>query len=221
MGRGLRLAAACAVALLFAAPASAAAKPAILRPHSWVWPASGIISTPFGHTDIGWHPGIDIASLRSLDVRAATPGVVTATGFTAGFDGYGNIVFVDAGSGVQVLYAHLAAVHARIGEHVVPGQFLGIAGCTGSCTGTHLHFEVRVDGTAVNPMPFLPGGIPTAPAGPSMARRLEATHVVRTLFAHLPRVHVSRWLWPQTHTQAHAVARRDRHRRVLASFGRP
>ena len=197
MGRVLRLAAACAVALWFAAPAFA--RPGVLRAHSWVWPASGVISTPFGHTDIGWHPGIDLASLRSLDVRAATAGVVTATGYTTGFEGYGNIVLVDAGSGVQVLYAHLAAVHTRIGRDVVPGQLLGIAGCTGSCTGTHLHFEVRLDGTAVNPLPFLPGGIPVAPAGPLMARRVEATHVVRTLFAHLPRVHVSRWLWPRGH----------------------
>jgi murein DD-endopeptidase MepM/ murein hydrolase activator NlpD len=188
----MRFAAAFAVALLVAAPASA--KSTVARSHSWMWPASGTITTPFGNTDMGWHPGIDIGMLRSLDVRAAAPGVVTATGYATGFEGYGNIVLVDLGSGVQALYAHLSVVRSRLGEHVVPGELLGIAGCTGSCTGTHLHFEVRLDGTAVNPLRFLPAGIPVAPAGPSYARRIEEAHAARTMLAHVAGVQLTRWL---------------------------
>lgn len=179
--RGPVFAAVCAVALLVVP--LAAARPSILRPHSFVWPASGRITRWFGLDDMGFHPGVDIGSLRSPDIRAAVPGVVTAVGYTTGFEGYGNIVFVDVGSGVQTLYAHLSRLHAHVGEHVVAGQLLGIAGCTGICTGTHLHFEVRIDGKAVNPLPFLPGGIPTAPPGPGAARMLEAAHAVRTLLA--------------------------------------
>jgi hypothetical protein len=215
MGRGTWLAAACAVALCLAAPA--AARPSVLRSHSFVWPATGTITTPFGETDMGFHPGIDIGMLRSLDVRAAAPGVVTAVGYTTGFEGYGNIVLVDGGAGLQVLYAHLSQLRSRVGERVVPGELLGIAGCTGSCTGTHLHFEVRLDGTAVNPLRFLPGGLPVAPAGAAFAWRLEAALAARALLAHLPVARFSSWLDPQRGL----VERPDRDVRVLASAGRP
>lgn len=168
----------------------------MLRSHWFVWPASGTITTPFGNTDMGWHPGVDIGMLRSLDIRAAAPGVVTATGYTTGFEGYGNIVLVDVGSGLQTLYAHLSRVGARVGEHVVPGELLGIAGCTGSCTGTHLHFEVRLNGKAVDPFQFLPGGLPAAPPDPASAVRLEAARTARTLFARVTQFHLATWLGP-------------------------
>ena len=205
MGRGRWLAAACVVALFFAAPAMAHRSAS--RSHWFVWPATGTITTPFGNTDMGWHPGIDIGMLRSLDVRAAARGVITATGYTTGFEGYGNIVLVDVGGGLQTLYAHLSQVRSHIGEHVVPGELLGIAGCTGSCTGTHLHFEVRLNGTAVNPMRFLPGVTPAAPAGPAVARRLVVAHAVRALFAHVPGASVARWLAPPLHARPHSLLR--------------
>jgi hypothetical protein len=194
MGRGRWLAAACVVALFFAA--SATAHRSSPRSHWFVWPATGTITTPFGPTDMGFHPGIDIGMLRSLDIRAAASGVVTATGYTTGFEGYGNIVLVNVGGGLQTLYAHLSRVRSHIGEHVVPGELLGIAGCTGSCTGTHLHFEVRLGGTAVDPMRFLPGIIPAAPSGPAVARRQEVARAVRVLFAHVPGPRIPRWLAP-------------------------
>lgn len=216
MGRGTRLAAACVVALCLAAPA--AARSSVLRPHSFVWPVTGTITTPFGVVSYnGFHPGIDIGMLRSLDVRAAAPGVVTATGYTTGFEGYGNIVLVNAGAGLQVLYAHLSRVHAHVGEHLVPGELLGIAGCTGSCTGTHLHFEVRLGGTAVDPMRFLSGGSPVSPAGPGFARRLEVAHAARSLLAHVPAARVSDWLKPHLHRARQHAIRRERRFRVLAS----
>ncbi len=116
-----------------------------------VWPAQGVITSPFGRDGYRWHPGIDIGSLRSLTVRAAQGGVVEQVGEPAGFEGYGNIVEVKSGP-YDELYAHLASWHVDVGQVVKAGQPIAIAGCTGSCTGTHLHFEVRYQGEAVSPL---------------------------------------------------------------------
>ena len=134
---------------------------------SLVWPASGTITRGFGYDPVmgGFHPGIDIGSLRSLDVRAAGPGVVEATGYAAGFDGYGNVVLVDLGSGLEALYAHLESVRVHVGDTVSTGELLGQAGCTGYCTGTHLHFELRDDGVAFDPSPLLAATIPGPEGG--------------------------------------------------------
>jgi murein DD-endopeptidase MepM/ murein hydrolase activator NlpD len=118
------------------------------------WPASGTVTSPFGDDGGRWHPGLDIGILRSLTVQAAQPGRVIAVGPQTGFEGYGNVVEVALGDGYVALYAHLADWRVRAGEQVVAGQRLGSAGCTGSCTGTHLHFELRHDGEPVNPLRF-------------------------------------------------------------------
>jgi murein DD-endopeptidase MepM/ murein hydrolase activator NlpD len=68
--------------------------------------------------------------------------------------GYGNIVVIDHGNGLSTAYAHLSAIWAG-GGGVSQGQGIGAVGCTGSCTGPHLHFEVRVNGAAVDPMGYL------------------------------------------------------------------
>jgi murein DD-endopeptidase MepM/ murein hydrolase activator NlpD len=112
------------------------------------WPARGTITTPF---EAGGHPGIDIGTLRSLDVRAAASGRVLLVGEQPGYDGYGNIVLVDIGGGYENLYAHLSRYRVRRGEEVAADERLGTAGCTGWCTGTHLHFELRLHGTPVDP----------------------------------------------------------------------
>jgi murein DD-endopeptidase MepM/ murein hydrolase activator NlpD len=127
-----------------------------------IWPASGVETRGFGYDPTMGedHPGIDIGTLRSLDVRAAGPGRVVAVGYASGFEGYGNIVLVDMGFGIEALYAHLSEVGVEVGEAVAAGQELGLAGCTGWCTGTHLHFELRDDGTPFDPSPLLPATIP-------------------------------------------------------------
>jgi murein DD-endopeptidase MepM/ murein hydrolase activator NlpD len=158
VGRVLRLAAAAAAALVCAAPAAAHTDSG--SGLALEWPASGTITRGFGYDGPEWHPGIDIGSLRSLDVIAAAPGVVEAVGYADGFNGYGDVVLVDMGHGLEALYAHLAAVGVRVGETVVPGERLGEAGCTGYCTGTHLHFEVRERGQAFDPASLLPATIP-------------------------------------------------------------
>jgi murein DD-endopeptidase MepM/ murein hydrolase activator NlpD len=95
--------------------------------------------------------------LRSLEVRAAAPGTVTEVGWPQGYEGYGEVVAVDVGSGYATLYAHLSRSLVHTGDRVEEGQLLGIAGCTGWCTGTHLHFEFREAGVAVDPTLLLVG----------------------------------------------------------------
>ena len=163
MGRLLRLGGAYVVALAFASPAFAHTDGG--RQLALQWPASGTITRPFGPDAWGFHPGIDIGELRSLDVRAAAPGVVEVVGYATGFEGYGAIVLVDLGGGFQALYAHLAHPLVAVGDAVSTGDQLGIAGCTGFCTGTHLHFELREDGTPFDPLPLLPATIPPPEGG--------------------------------------------------------
>jgi murein DD-endopeptidase MepM/ murein hydrolase activator NlpD len=117
-----------------------------------VWPAEGTITTPFVLAGALRHPGIDIGILRSLDVRAAVAGRVLLVGQPKGYEGYGNVVVVQSHRGYEELYAHLSSFDVHPGERLVPGKAVGIAGCTGWCTGTHLHFEVRHDGVAVSPL---------------------------------------------------------------------
>src|SRR4051812_1668645 len=131
-----------------------------------VMPAQGTITSPFGHDGARWHPGIDIGILRSLTVRAAVPGRVVHVGYVRGYEGYGNVVVVRS-RGYQEVYAHLAAWRVRLGQFVMPGQRIATAGCTGWCTGTHLHFEVHRHGKAVSPFATLLRPF----AGPAIVRQ--------------------------------------------------
>ena len=160
MGRAWRLAAAVAVALVCVAPAWGMPDGGVGV--SLIWPAEGVVTRGFGwDPTMGEdHPGIDIGSLRSPAVRASGAGVVEAVGYAPGFEGYGNVVLVDMGSGIEALYAHLWSYRLAVGDVVFPGELLGIAGCTGYCTGTHLHFELREGGTAFDPAPLLPTKAP-------------------------------------------------------------
>jgi murein DD-endopeptidase MepM/ murein hydrolase activator NlpD len=143
------------LALLIAAAVIAAPLPTTPThpPATLEWPAQGTVTTPFG---LGGHPGIDIGILRSLTVRAAATGRVTLVGRATGYEGYGNVVVVSIGDRYSNLYAHLATIGVRRGEIVTAGEPLGVAGCTGWCTGTHLHFELRLHGIPVDParIPF-------------------------------------------------------------------
>ncbi len=141
--------------LLLAWPAGAFAHTDGLRQLDFSWPADGTVTSPFGQDGARWHPGLDIGILRSLDVTAAAPGLVTRVGEQPGYEGYGRIVEVNAGDGYSLLYAHLAAAGVRVGDYVTAGENIATAGCTGWCTGTHLHFELRARGRPISPLPFL------------------------------------------------------------------
>jgi murein DD-endopeptidase MepM/ murein hydrolase activator NlpD len=151
-----------AVCALFAAallvPSVAAARLEAGPGLSFLWPADGVVTSPFGLRTGEFHPGVDIGILRSLAVRSASAGRVVAAGEPAGYEGYGNVVVVSLGGGLTLVYAHLAAPLVHTGEFVLPGSTIGIAGCTGWCTGTHLHFELRDRGRPIDPLGFLPLG---------------------------------------------------------------
>jgi murein DD-endopeptidase MepM/ murein hydrolase activator NlpD len=151
----LRSALAVLVTSLVVAP-SASARPDAGARLQLVWPASGTVTARFGE----WrgshrHDGIDIGMLRTLRLRAVAAGVVRQTGHLAGYAGYGNVVVLDLPGPYTALYAHLSSVRVKPGQRVRMGQRLGLAGCTGSCSGTHLHFEVKRRGAPVDPLAFL------------------------------------------------------------------
>jgi murein DD-endopeptidase MepM/ murein hydrolase activator NlpD len=106
---------------------------------------------PF-HVGGAMHAGVDMAGALGSPIYAAASGVVLKAGVQGG---YGNCVEIDHGRGMTTRYGHLASIDVREGQKLNQGDVLGGMGSTGRSTGTHLHFEVRVDGQAVNPMPFL------------------------------------------------------------------
>jgi murein DD-endopeptidase MepM/ murein hydrolase activator NlpD len=125
-----------------------------LEPLTLAWPADGTVNDGYGPRWGRMHWGIDIGILEALDVRAAASGTVTASGWLTGYEGYGNVVTVDSGSGYSTLYAHLSSSQVVPGQWVDEGDPIGQAGCTGSCTGTHLHFELRRDNVPIDPAPY-------------------------------------------------------------------
>lgn len=117
------------------------------------WPMDlGRISSWFGRRGRDWHTGVDIAAPTGTPARAADRGVVVLAGW---YGAYGRTVMVDHGGGrLMTLYGHLSRVAVRVGQSVEKGQVIGYVGCTGRCTGPHLHFEVRENGRPVNPLRF-------------------------------------------------------------------
>ncbi len=143
------------LASLAVAPA-ASARPDDAARLQMVWPASGTVTARFGE----WrgshrHAGIDIGMLRSLRVRSVLAGTVEQAGYVPGYEGYGQVVRLDLAGPYTALYAHLSSMQVTPGQRVRKGQRLGLAGCTGSCSGTHLHFELARDGVPIDPLRFL------------------------------------------------------------------
>jgi len=129
-----------------AAPSSA--------PGALLWPVSGPITSPFGMRWGSLHPGIDIGVPTGTPIHAAAAGKVLWCGWMSG---YGNLVMLDHGGGIATLYGHQSRVAVACGDDVAAGQVIGYSGCTGFCTGPHVHFEVRVNGTPVDPLGYLGG----------------------------------------------------------------
>jgi murein DD-endopeptidase MepM/ murein hydrolase activator NlpD len=114
-------------------------------------PVSGSIVSGFGPRGRGYHYGVDISGATGTPIRAARDG--TVVGLSCGA-GYGICSIVDHGGGVSTLYAHMSR-KAVPGGHVNKGQVIGYVGCTGHCSGPHLHFEVRINGRPRNPRQYL------------------------------------------------------------------
>jgi murein DD-endopeptidase MepM/ murein hydrolase activator NlpD len=118
-----------------------------------IWPVSGPITSPFGPRWGSFHPGIDIGAPTGTPIHAAAAGTVLWCGWESG---YGNLVVIDHHNGIATAYGHQSRIDVSCNQDVSQGQVIGLVGCTGFCTGPHLHFEVRVNGTPVDPLGYLP-----------------------------------------------------------------
>jgi murein DD-endopeptidase MepM/ murein hydrolase activator NlpD len=117
----------------------------------WPWPVSGILTSPFGMRDGRQHAGVDIAAPTGTPIHAVIPGTIS---FVGQMDGYGNIVIVEHANGLHTRYAHMSRFGGfAVGDHVDHVDTIGFVGCTGHCSGPHVHFEVR---TAPNDVPHDP-----------------------------------------------------------------
>ena len=112
-------------------------------------PVSGIITSEFGGRWGTVHKGLDIGAAEGTPIKAAAGGTVTFSGWNNG--GYGNLVIISHGNGVETYYAHCSSVNVKAGQSVSQGQLISRVGNTGNSFGAHLHFEVRVNGVAQNP----------------------------------------------------------------------
>lgn len=124
---------------------------------SFVWPTTGRISSYFGGRTLygvyDYHSGLDVASSYGTNIVAADGGTVTFAGWRSS---YGNMVIITHDNGWQTYYAHCSSLLVSSGAKVYRGQSIAKMGSTGNSTGNHLHFEVRINGTAVNPLSYLP-----------------------------------------------------------------
>jgi len=116
-----------------------------------IWPVSGPVVSPFGMRWGRLHAGIDIGAGYGTPIHASASGTVIFAGWMGG---YGNFVIIDHGGGISTGYAHQSSI-AVGGGSVSQGQVIGYVGCTGHCFGPHLHFEVRINGTPVDPLGYL------------------------------------------------------------------
>jgi murein DD-endopeptidase MepM/ murein hydrolase activator NlpD len=112
-------------------------------PSSFGWPVSGPITSPFR-----MHTGIDIGAPMGSTVTASAGGRIIYAGWEGG---YGNTIIIDHGGATSTLYAHLSQIFISQGQDVQRGQAIGAVGCTGNCTGPHLHFEIRLNGVPTDP----------------------------------------------------------------------
>ena len=135
-----------------------------LREHGMtpsIWPVIGKLESgvggrrnPFGGRGYEYHEGQDIDAGYGTPVQAAATGRVIIAGRQRG---YGNVVYVDHGSGLSTRYGHLSEIDVSVGQTVTRGQTIGLVGSTGRSTGPHLHYEVRINNQPVDPRQYLPG----------------------------------------------------------------
>ena len=124
-----------------------------------IWPVNGRIMSHFGDRqdpfsgEGAFHTGVDISAAKGTPVRATADGVVEHAEWASG--GYGKLVVIDHGNGIQTWYAHLSGFEVIPGQEIRRGEILGYSGATGRVTAPHLHFEVRRQGNPVDPYPYL------------------------------------------------------------------
>ena len=117
-----------------------------------IWPCDGVVVSGFGMRWGRMHEGVDIGCAFGTPNRAAAAGTVIHAGWLGG---YGNLVVVDHGNGLSTAYAHASSILVSVGQSVSQGETVSLVGSTGNSSGPHLHFEVRVNGVAVDPLLYL------------------------------------------------------------------
>ena len=120
----------------------------------FIWPVDGPVTSPFGPRWGRLHAGIDIAAPTGTPIRAVKDGNVVLVQSEASSGGYGNFTCIDHGGGLSSCYAHQSQQSITSGS-VSQGDVIGLVGCTGSCYGDHLHFEIRVNGVPTDPLGYL------------------------------------------------------------------
>jgi len=155
------------IVIISRAPAASANRP-VLNPNMGaaanympsIWPVMGPLSSgfggrhnPFGGAGYEYHKGQDIAAQWGTPVIATADGVVVSARW---HKGYGNGIYIDHGNGIETRYGHLSRIDVAEGQQIKRGQQIGLVGSTGRSTGPHLHYEVRINGEATNPLPYLP-----------------------------------------------------------------
>ena len=120
---------------------------------SFVEPVQGMLTSGFGVRRRDNHKGLDIANSMGTPIRAAASGTVTYAQYNSG--GYGNLVIISHGNGVQTYYGHCSKLYVTAGQTVSQGEVISAMGSTGISTGSHLHWEVRINGVAQNPRNYL------------------------------------------------------------------
>ena len=123
-----------------------------VSPSGFMWPCNGAVISGYGMRWGRMHEGVDISCSYGQPIWAAATGTVIWSGWRGG---YGNAVVVDHGNGLATLYAHSSALLVGVGQTVSQGQTIALIGSTGNSSGPHLHFEVRVNGSAVDPLLYL------------------------------------------------------------------
>jgi murein DD-endopeptidase MepM/ murein hydrolase activator NlpD len=118
----------------------------------FIWPVNGPVTSGFGMRWGRMHEGIDIGVGSGTPIHAAASGRVIYSGWMSG---YGNLVAIDHGRGISTAYGHQSSIAVGNGQIVTQGQVIGYVGCTGHCFGPHLHFEVRINGSPVDPLGYL------------------------------------------------------------------
>jgi murein DD-endopeptidase MepM/ murein hydrolase activator NlpD len=130
-----------------------------LRPDRFRWPVNGPVSSGFGRRGFGgWHSGVDIKAPQGQPIRAAAAGTVLFSGWQSS---YGRVVKIAHADGFTTVYAHNLRNFVKAGDRVQLGTVIGAVGQTGRATANHLHFEVRREGRAQNPLPLLARREPT------------------------------------------------------------
>jgi murein DD-endopeptidase MepM/ murein hydrolase activator NlpD len=129
-----------------------AATPSIWPAHGYFTSGFGMRRSPFNYNVMEFHYGIDIAGPHGSYIYATADGRVAFAGYRGG---YGYLVIINHGYGFETYYAHLSGVNVSAGQWVSRGQVVGFMGRTGNVTGTHLHYEVHVNGVAVNPLNYM------------------------------------------------------------------